>query len=107
MSTFEEQVKAARKWMGSPRFDGIVRLHSARQVAEQTKDVALQPDGWWLVALSARDLDDLDTAKDALKILINKWPRTSVAIEARPVFREVTREIWTGGKTSAPAAPGQ
>lgn len=79
----------------------------ARQVAEQTTDAALQPDGWWLVALCARDLDDLDTAKDALKILINKWPRTSIAIEARPVFRDVTRQIWTGGKTTAPAAPGQ
>ena len=78
----------------------------AQQVADQTKDTALQPDGWWLVALCSRDLDDLDTAKEALKILIYKWPRTALAVEARPLFREVTREIWSG-KTSAPAAPGQ
>jgi TolA-binding protein len=81
----------------------------AQQVADQTVDAALQPDGWWLVALCARDLGDLDTAKDALKILINKWPRSAIARDARPLFRDVTREIWSGkqAETVAPAAPGQ
>ncbi|MBW2509727.1 MAG: outer membrane protein assembly factor BamD [Deltaproteobacteria bacterium] len=81
----------------------------AQQVADQTVDAALQPDGWWLVALCARDLGDLDTAKDALKILINKWSRSALARDARPLFRDVTREIWSGkqGETAAPAAPGQ
>lgn len=68
----------------------------ARQVANQTSDASLQPDGWWLVALCARDLGDLDTAKDALKTLINKWPRSALARDARPLFRDVTREIWLG-----------
>ena len=78
----------------------------AQQVAKQTVDVALQPDGWWLVALCARDLDDLDTAKDALKTLINKWPRSAITRDARPVFREVTREIWQGKQTATtPTAP--
>lgn len=78
----------------------------AQQVAKQTVDVALQPDGWWLVALCARDLDDLDTAKDALKTLINKWPRSAITRDARPVFREVTREIWQGKQTAtSPTAP--
>jgi TolA-binding protein len=81
----------------------------AQQVADQTADGALQPDGWWLVALCARDLDDLDTAKEALKMLINKWPRSGLTREARPVFRAVTREIWSGKPTATavPAAPGQ
>ena len=81
----------------------------AQQVADQTTDGALQPDGWWFVALSARDLDDLDTAKEALKTLINKWPRSALTREARPVFRDVTREIWSGKQaaTAVPAAPGQ
>lgn len=35
MSSFEEQVAQTRKWMESPRFQGIVRLYSARQVVEQ------------------------------------------------------------------------
>ena len=32
---FDQQVAAAREWFASPRFDGIVRLYSPRQVAEQ------------------------------------------------------------------------
>ena len=32
---FDQQVEAARQWFASPRFDGIVRLFSPLQVAEQ------------------------------------------------------------------------
>ena len=35
MTMFDQQVAAATEWFASPRFDGIVRLHTARQVAEQ------------------------------------------------------------------------
>jgi len=77
----------------------------AQQVADQTTDGALQPDGWWLVALCARDLDDLDTARDALKILIKKWPRSALSREARPLLREVTREAYLGKKATEAPAP--
>lgn len=81
----------------------------AQQVASQASNTSLQPDGWWLVALCARDLGDLDTAKEALKTLINKWPRSALARDARPLFREVTREIWQGKQTeqTAPPAPAE
>jgi isocitrate lyase len=35
ITMFEQQGAAAREWFASPRFDGIVRLYSPRQVAEQ------------------------------------------------------------------------
>jgi isocitrate lyase len=35
MTMFGQQVAAAKEWFASPRFDGIVRLYSPRQVAEQ------------------------------------------------------------------------
>ena len=35
MTKFDQQVEAARQWFTSPRFEGIVRLYSPRQVAEQ------------------------------------------------------------------------
>jgi TolA-binding protein len=76
----------------------------AQQVADQTTDGSLQPDGWWLVALCARDLDDLDSARDALKLLINKWPRSALSREARPLLRLVTREAYLG-KKAATASP--
>jgi isocitrate lyase len=41
-STFESQVAAVRTWMAGPRFAGIVRLHTARQVAAQQGTI--QPD---------------------------------------------------------------
>jgi isocitrate lyase len=42
MSTYETQVTAARKWFAQTRFDGIVRLHTARDVAAQQGTI--QPD---------------------------------------------------------------
>src|SRR5271165_7667525 len=35
MTQFDEQVAAAKQWFASPRFAGIVRLYSPRDVAEQ------------------------------------------------------------------------
>ena len=35
MSTFERQVDEVARWFASPRFTGIVRLYSPREVAEQ------------------------------------------------------------------------
>ena len=35
MTMFDQQVAAAKQWFASPRFAGIVRLYSPRQVAEQ------------------------------------------------------------------------
>jgi isocitrate lyase len=35
MTTFDQQVEAVKEWFASPRFAGIVRLYSPREVAEQ------------------------------------------------------------------------
>lgn len=35
VNTFDHQVAAAKQWFAKPRFAGIVRLYSAREVAEQ------------------------------------------------------------------------
>jgi isocitrate lyase len=35
MNAFDEQVTAAKQWFESPRFEGIVRLYSPHEVAEQ------------------------------------------------------------------------
>ena len=73
----------------------------AKQVAEQSLDPALQPDGWWLLAACARDGDDLDTARSALKMLIKKYPRSALSRDARPLLRELTREAYLGKKATA------
>ncbi len=35
MSSFESEISEAESWLASPRFEGITRLYSARQVVEQ------------------------------------------------------------------------
>jgi isocitrate lyase len=35
MGTFESEIAATARWIASPRFEGITRLYSARQVVEQ------------------------------------------------------------------------
>jgi isocitrate lyase len=40
MTSFDEQVAETRKWFESPRFAGITRLYSARQVVEQRGTIA-------------------------------------------------------------------
>ena len=40
MSPFEEEVAATQRWFDSPRFAGIVRLYTARQVVEQRGTIA-------------------------------------------------------------------
>src|ERR1051326_7696309 len=40
MSTFEQEVAATQAWFDSPRFKGILRLYTARQVVEQRGTIA-------------------------------------------------------------------
>jgi isocitrate lyase len=40
MSSFESDVDETARWFASPRFEGIARLYSARQVAEQRGTIA-------------------------------------------------------------------
>jgi isocitrate lyase len=51
MSSFEGQVAEVHEWFAQPRFDGIVRLHTAREVAAQQGTI--QPD--YTVARTAAD----------------------------------------------------
>ena len=78
----------------------------AQQVADQKTETALQADGWWLVALCARDIGDLDTAREALKLLIKKWPRSALSRDARPLLRELTREAYLGKRTATATPVG-
>ena len=39
MSSFEQDLHATQEWFDSPRFAGLIRLYSARQVVEQRKSI--------------------------------------------------------------------
>lgn len=68
----------------------------ARQVIEQQVDRELQDDATWLLARCAEDMDDIDTAREALRTLIRRWPRSSLARDARPKLRDLTRRAIRG-----------
>lgn len=68
----------------------------ARQVVEQNVDRELQDDATWLLSRCAEELDDIDTAREALRTLIRRWPRSSLARDARPHLRELTRRAIRG-----------
>jgi isocitrate lyase len=40
VTTFEKEVALTQQWFDSPRFEGLTRLHSARQVVEQRGTIA-------------------------------------------------------------------
>lgn len=73
----------------------------ARQVVEQNIDRDLQDDATWLVARCATDLEDLDTAIEALRSLLRRWPRSSFAPEARDALRDLVRRA-----RQSPSSPG-
>jgi isocitrate lyase len=41
MSSFESEIGEAARWFASPRFEGITRLYSARQVVEQRGNISV------------------------------------------------------------------
>ncbi|NOY93416.1 MAG: tetratricopeptide repeat protein [Deltaproteobacteria bacterium] len=77
----------------------------ARQVVEQNTDRELQDDAVWLMALCAEELDDIDAARDSLRTLIRRWPHSSLARDARPKLRDLTRRAIRGRQAAASSAP--
>lgn len=65
----------------------------ARQVIEQNIDKDLQDDATLLSAQCAEELGDLDTARDQLRTLLRRWPRSSLAPDVRRELRDVNRRI--------------
>jgi TolA-binding protein len=63
----------------------------ARQVVEQNIDRELQDDATWLLARCSQEIDDIDTARDALRTLLRRWPRSSNAQDARQLLRDLAR----------------
>jgi len=51
MDTFENEVSETTEWLSSPRFQGLTRLYSARQVVEQRGTIQLD----YTVARNAAD----------------------------------------------------
>ncbi|MFW6050438.1 MAG: tetratricopeptide repeat protein, partial [Myxococcota bacterium] len=68
----------------------------AEQVTEQDIDKDLHDDATWLSARCSEELGDLDTARDQLRTLLRRWPRSSLVPDVRRLLRDINRRIMRG-----------
>ena len=93
MKTFEEQLAAAGEWLSRPRFAGIVRLHTARQVAEQQGSIETD----YRVAREAAPShpDGLASPLQSIKAFSTGFPHRPPPVEhARPSGEVYSRVPW-------------
>jgi hypothetical protein len=63
----------------------------AQELIDQNVDKELQDDGAWLLSQAADQLGNAENARNALRLLLHKWPRSSLLPEARKRLAELTR----------------
>lgn len=66
----------------------------AQQVLDQNIDRELQASAAWLLSECAEDLGDIDAARDALRMLLRRWPRSALVPDARKRVGELTLRVW-------------
>jgi isocitrate lyase len=99
---FEQEVEALERWMTGPRFEGLVRLHTPRQVAEQRGTIAVD----YPVARNAAEafyarLRDLFAERRSITTFGPYSPGQAVAMK-----RAGIEAIYLGGwATSAKGSP--
>ncbi|MEM9194676.1 MAG: tetratricopeptide repeat protein [Myxococcota bacterium] len=69
----------------------------AQEVVDQDIDRELQDDAVWLVSQCAEELGELDEARNALRTLIRRWPRSSLSTDARRHLGELNLRAMRGG----------
>jgi tetratricopeptide (TPR) repeat protein len=73
----------------------------AQQVLEQNTDRDLQADAAWLLSHCAEDVGDIDEARDALRTLLRRWPRSALVPDARKRLGELTLKVWKKRRSKA------
>jgi TolA-binding protein len=76
----------------------------AQAVIDQNVDRELQDDGAWLLAECAESLGNLDDARNALRMIMRRWPRSQIATDARRHLGELNLRILRG--QTPPPRPG-
>jgi TolA-binding protein len=69
----------------------------AQAVVDQNIDRELQDDAMWLLSQCAEELDRIDEARNALRTLTRRWPRSSLAPDARRHLGELNLRVLRGG----------
>jgi TolA-binding protein len=66
----------------------------AKAVVDQNIDKELQDDAAWLLSQCAEDLGEIDDARNELRALIRKWPRSSLVPDAFKKMSELNLRAW-------------
>ncbi len=69
----------------------------AQAVVDQTIDRELQDDALWLVSECNEDLERIDEARNALRTLLRRWPRSALVPDARRHLGELNLRVLRGG----------
>ncbi|MCA9600721.1 MAG: tetratricopeptide repeat protein [Myxococcales bacterium] len=76
----------------------------AKVVSEQSADLEIQDDATMLLAEAAAELGQIDDARNAIRTLLRKWPRSEFVPDARKKLGELNLRALRGKQTEA-AAP--
>lgn len=77
----------------------------AQAVIDQGLDRELQDDGAWTLSQCAEEIGQIDDARNALRLLVRKWPHSALAPDARRHLTELNRRVLRGGAEALSGAP--
>ena len=80
----------------SPRYAGRAGEAAllATEVVDQNIDKELQDDATWLLSECAEDLGNIDDARNALRTLLRRWPRSALVPDASRRLRDLNMKVW-------------
>jgi TolA-binding protein len=64
----------------------------AQEVIDQNVDKEVQDDAAWLLSQCAEDLGNIDNARNALRLLLRRWPNSSLLPDARKRLNELMNQ---------------
>ena len=68
----------------------------AQQVVEQNLDRDLQADAAWLISQCAEDMGELEQAREQIRNVMRRWPRSAYNADARRRLRDISQKILHG-----------
>jgi tetratricopeptide (TPR) repeat protein len=69
----------------------------AQEVIDQNIDKELQDDATWVLSECADDLGNIDDARNALRMLLRRWPRSALVPDARKRLSDLNLKVWKKG----------
>ena len=70
----------------------------AKWVYEQNQEKELQDDAAWLLSDCAEAMDNIDEARNMIRTLMRRFPRSALLPEARKRLGELNAKVWKSGK---------